>query len=85
MDKPRDEQGRFTPTNPNPWVRNMQLPQYHPAHSASQTNVLLRRLVAARGNEPIQSEVLVADMQDADINDLLRQIVVGDIPKEQTE
>lgn len=85
MNKPRDEQGKFTATNPSAWARKPHLPQYHPAHASSQVNLLLRRIVAAKGGEVLLSDVHETDVPNADINDLLRQIVAGADPQEGTE
>jgi hypothetical protein len=75
MNKPRDDNGRFLPTNPHPWVRPLNLPQYHPAHASTQVNVLLRTLIAARDKEVVVAEPVAADASE--INDLLKVIISG--------
>lgn len=75
MNKPRDENGRFLRTNPNAWVRPQNLPQYHPAHASTQANVLLRKIIALRDEQPLVAEPVAADPDD--INAALRQVIQG--------
>lgn len=75
MSRPRDDHGRYLPTNPHPWVRPLSLPRYHPAHASTQANVLLRTLIAARDNETLVAEPVAADAEE--INEALKVIVSG--------
>lgn len=92
MNKPRDEHGRFLRTNPNAWVRPKSLPQYHPAHSSTQANVLLRKIIDLRGNAPLVAEPVAVDAEEINtalgsespnLSDLLRQIVTRTQPTEE--
>lgn len=75
MNKPRDDNGRWLPTNPHPWVRPLSLPQYHPAHASTQANALLRTLIATGGGEPLVAEPVAVNAEE--INEALKVIVSG--------